>query len=172
MKKELKAQIIEQLTSKINASNHVYITNIENLNAEQTATLRRECFKQNIELEVVKNTLLRTAFEKAERDFSELYPILTGATSVMFCNEASVPAKLIKEFRRKNSKPELKGAYVEESVFIGDNQIEGLTVVKSKFELIADVIAMLNAPAQNVISALQNGGGTIAGILKTLSEKE
>lgn len=172
MKKELKAQIIEQLTSKINASGHVYITDIDNLNAEQTANLRRECFKRNIELEVVKNTLLRNAFERAERDFSELYPILKGASSVMLCAEANVPAKLIQELRRKNDKPILKGAYVEEAVFIGDNQLEALVTVKSKNELIADVIALLQSPAKNVISALQSGGGTLAGILKTLSEKE
>ncbi|MEN9443459.1 MAG: RplJ, ribosomal protein [Bacteroidota bacterium] len=172
MKKELKAQIIEQLTSTINEAGHVYITNIESLNAEQTANLRRECFKQNIRLEVVKNTLLRQAFDRADRDFSELYPILKGATSVMFCNEASVPAKMIQTMRKKSDKPVLKGAYVEEAVFIGDDQIKALTTVKSKYELIGEVIGLLESPAKNLISALQSAGGTLSGLLKTLSEKE
>jgi large subunit ribosomal protein L10 len=172
MKKELKAQIIEQLTSQINEAGHVYITDIESLNAEKTANLRRECFKQNIKLEVVKNTLLRKAFEGAERDFSELYPVLKGASAVMFCNEASVPAKMIQEMRRKADKPVLKGAYVEEAVFIGDNQLTALTTVKSKNELIGELIGLLQSPAKNVISALQSGGNTLSGLLKTLSEKE
>jgi large subunit ribosomal protein L10 len=172
MKKELKAKIIEQLTSKINEANHVYLADIAELNAEQTANLRRLCFKQEIKLEVVKNTLLKNAFEQAERDFHELYPILKGSTSIMLSDNSNLPAKLIKEFRRQNEKPILKGAYVEETVYIGDDQLDALTKVKSKNELIGDLIALLQSPAKNVVSALQSGGQILTGVLKTLAEKE
>jgi large subunit ribosomal protein L10 len=172
MKKELKAQIIEQLTSKINEANHVYVTDIAELDAEATAALRRECFNSGLQIEVVKNTLLKNAFEKAEGDYSELYPILKGATSVIYSEHGNVPAKLIKKFRKGNDKPVLKGAYVEETVYIGDDQVDALTRIKSKNELIGDVITLLQSPAKNVISSLQSGGNTLTGLLKALSEKE
>jgi len=172
MKKELKVKIIEQLTSKINEANHVYLADIAELNAGDTSDLRRECFNNDLELTVVKNTLLKEAFEKAEGDYSELYPILKGPTSVIFSEQGNTPAKLIKKFRKNHPKPVLKGAYVEETVYIGDDQVEVLSNIKSKNELIADVVALLQSPAKNVVSALQSSGGKLAGILKTLSEKE
>lgn len=172
MKKELKAEIIEQLSLKINEANHVYVTDISDLNAEQTANLRRECFKSEVKLEVVKNTLLKTAFERAEGDYSGLYPILKGASAIMLCEHGNVPAKMIKNFRKKLKKPALKGAYVEETVYIGDDQLTFLENVKSKNELIGELIGLLQSPAKNVISALQSGGNILTGVLKTLSEKE
>lgn len=172
MKKELKAQIIEQLTSKINEANHVYVTDIAELDAEATAALRRECFNTGLQIEVVKNTLLKNAFDKAEGDYSELYPTLKGATSIIYSEHGNVPAILIKKFRKGNEKPVLKGAYVEETVYIGDDQLDTLTRIKSKNELIGDVIGLLQSPAKNVISSLQSGGNTLTGLLKALSEKE
>ena len=172
MKKEQKAEIIELLTSKINDANHVYVTDIADLDAEATAALRRECFNSGLQIEVVKNTLLKNAFERAEGDYSELYPILKGSTSVIYSEHGNVPAKMIKAFRKGNDKPVLKGAYVEETVYIGDDQVDALTRIKSKNELIADVVALLQSPAKNVISSLQSGGNTLTGLLKALSEKE
>lgn len=172
MKKEEKALVIEQLTEQINAAGHVYVTDIADLNAEKTAALRRECFTNELTLLVVKNTLLRAAFERANGDFSELYPVLKGATSVILSEQASLPAKMIKKFRKGTDKPHLKGAYVEESVYIGDDQLDALINIKSKNELIGEVIGLLQSPIQNVLSGLQSGGATLAGVLKTLSEKE
>lgn len=172
MKKELKAEIIEQLSSKINEANHVYVTDISDLNAEQTANLRAECFKSDVKLEVVKNTLLKNAFERSEGDYSELYPTLKGATAIMLCEQGNVPAKTIKNFRKTNKKPILKGAYVEESVYIGDDQLAMLVSIKSKNDLIADIIGLLQSPAKNVVSALQSSGNILTGVLQTLSEKE
>ncbi len=172
MKKELKAQIIEQLTSKINEANHVYITDIADLDAEATAALRRECFNNGLKIEVVKNTLLKNAFERAEGDYSELYPVLKGSTSIIYSEHGNIPAKMIKQFRKGNEKPVLKAAFVEETVYLGDDQVEALTKIKSKNELIADVVALLQSPAKNVISSLQSGGNTLTGLLKALSEKE
>ena len=172
MTREEKNQVIESLAQQITDSKHFYLTDIEALNAEDTSSLRRKCFEKDIKLVMVKNTLFKKALEKCEGDYTELYDILKTNTSVMFAETGNEPAKLIKEFRKGKDKPVLKGAYVEESVYIGDNQLDALSSIKSKEELIGDVIALLQSPAKNVISALQSGGGTLAGILKTLSEKE
>lgn len=171
MKREDKLSIINELTRKLSENSHFYLTDISSLNADQTSTLRRKCFEKEIELVVVKNSLLRKAMEESGTDYSELFGVLKGSTSIMFTESASVPGKMIKEFRRKSDKPIVKGAYVEESFYIGDNQLDALANIKTKNELIGDVIALLQSPAKNVVSALQSGGQTIVGVLKTLSEK-
>ena len=173
MRREDKVKLVESLTEKINIAPHFYLADISDLNAEDTSNLRRACFKKNIELQVVKNTLLKKAFENSEKNVEELYDVLVNNTSIMFSEVGNVPAKLIKEFRKKvKDRPLLKAAYVEESVYVGDNQLEALANIKSKEELIGDIIALLQSPAKNVVSALQSGGQTLVGVLKTLSEKE
>jgi large subunit ribosomal protein L10 len=175
MKRPDKQTIIDNLVQEINSYNHFYVTDIEALNAENTGNLRRLCYQKDVKLIVVKNTLLIKALEASDKNASELFTVLKGNTSLMFSNTGNVPAKLIKEFRTKNKrlvKPVFKAAYVEESVYVGENQLEALINLKSKEELIGDVIALLQSPAKNVISALQSGGQTIVGVLKTLSEKE
>jgi len=172
MRREDKAEIIDNLAQKLQEASHFYLTDISDLNAEATSFLRRKCFEKEIELVVVKNTLLKKAMEKSDVDYSEMFEVLKGATSIMFTETANVPGKLIKELRRKQNKPIVKAAYVEETVYVGDNQLDALANVKSKNELIADVISLLQSPAKNVVSALQSGGQTLVGVLKTLSEKE
>jgi large subunit ribosomal protein L10 len=172
MKREDKAEIINELAAKLKEASHFYLTDTSGLNAEATSNLRRKCFEKEIELVVVKNTLLRKAMEKSEADFSEMFDVLKGATAIMFTETANVPGKLIKELRRKSDKPIVKAAFVEETIYIGDDQLDNLVNVKSKNELIADVISLLQSPAKNVVSALQSGGQTIVGVLKTLSERE
>ena len=171
MRKEDKSQLIETLTEDLKAAKYLYITDISDMNVENTSKLRRLCFKREVKLVVVKNTLLHKAMEKSGKDFGNLYDVLKGHTSIMIAEQGNVPAKLIKEFRKTSAKPLLKGAYVEEMIFIGDNKLEALMAIKTKNELIADVIALLNSPAKNVISALQSGGQKISGVLKTLSER-
>ncbi|OFY41520.1 MAG: 50S ribosomal protein L10 [Bacteroidetes bacterium GWF2_40_14] len=174
MKKEEKKQIIESLAAQLEQTPNFYLTDISGLNADKTAKLRRACFEKQIKLVVVKNTLLRKALEKmALTDAELLFPVLEGPTAVMFTEAASAPAKLIQEFGKKNGKPVLKGALVQECAYVGENQLDALVSIKSREELIGDIIGLLQSPAQNVISALQsNAGGKIAGIVKTLSEKE
>jgi large subunit ribosomal protein L10 len=171
MRKEDKSQLIETLTEDLKAAKYLYITDISDMNVENTSKLRRLCFKREVKLVVVKNTLLHKAMEKSGKDFGTLYDVLKGHTSIMIAEQGNVPAKLIKEFRKTSAKPLLKGAYVEEMTFIGDNQLDALMAIKTKNELIADVIALLNSPAKNVISALQSGGQKLSGVLKTLSER-
>ncbi len=175
MRKQEKDQLIDSLTTQINEAGYFYLTDTEGLNAKNTSDLRRLCFRREVKLQVVKNTLLRKAMERSEKDLEELYPILEGPTALMFAEAGNLPAKLIKEFRKKNNqaKPLLKAAYVEETCYIGEEQLENLVNVKSRLELIGDVVALLQSPAKNVISALQGaGGGKIHGLLQTLSEKE
>lgn len=172
MKKEDKFQVIESVTETLKNNEVFYLTDTSALDVETINKLRRLCFKRNVSLQVVKNTLLRKAMEQSEKDFEKLYDVLKGATSLMISNTGNVPAKLIKEFRKNSPKPILKGAYVQESIYIGDSQLDTLESLKSKEELIGDVIGLLQSPANNVISALKSGGNTIAGVLKTLSEKE
>jgi large subunit ribosomal protein L10 len=172
MKSSEKATIIDSLVEQINSCNHFYLADISDLNAADTSDLRRKCFIADVKLVVVKNTLLRKALEKSEKQTDELSEILKGNTSVMFTENANVPAKLIKEFRKKRQKPLLKGAYVEESIYIGDDQLDALIAVKSKNELIADVVALLQSPMKTVISQLQSGGNILHGVLKTLEEKK
>jgi len=172
MRKEEKNLLINDLVEQLAATNVVYVADTADLNAEDTSRLRRECFRQNISLTVVKNTLLKKAMERVEgKDFSELYEVLAGPTAILTAEAGNAPAKLIKSFRAKNPKPLLKGAYVAEAVFIGDNQLDSLISLKSREELIGDIIGLLQSPAKNVISALQSGGQTIAGLVKTLEER-
>ena len=172
MTREEKAVVINNLVEQLNAYPHFYITNIEALNAEQTATLRRKCFESNIKLVVVKNTLLGKALESVDKADADLVKVLEGSTSVMFAETGKAPAVLIKEFRKKNDKPILKAAYVEGCVYVGDDQLETLSNIKSREELIGDIVGLLQSPAKNVISALQgNAGQKIAGIVKTLEER-
>ncbi|WP_033958954.1 50S ribosomal protein L10 [Psychroserpens jangbogonensis] len=172
MTREEKSQVIEELTAQLADNANIYLTDISGLNAGSTSNLRRACFKANVQLSVVKNTLLTKAMEASERDFGELPTVLKGNTSVMYSETGNAPAKVIKAFRKKSEKPLLKGAFIEESVYLGDDQLDMLVDIKSKEELIGEIIGLLQSPAKNVISALKSGGGTIAGILKTLSEKE
>jgi large subunit ribosomal protein L10 len=172
MRKEDKKQLIDSLSQQLDKNNNFYLTDVSELNAQDTSNLRRLCFKYGIKMQVVKNTLLRKAMEKAGKEYGELYETLKGNTSIMFAEAGNVPAKMIKEFRKKAERPLLKGAFIEEMTYLGDEQLSFLITIKSKDELIADVIALLQSPAKNVISALQSGGGILSGILKTLSEKE
>ena len=172
MTKQEKAQVIEDLTATLAEVKNLYLTDIAGLNASQSSDLRRACFKANIKLEVVKNTLLSKAMEASDKDFEDLSTVLVGNTAMMFSEAGNAPAKLIKEFRKKSDKPILKGAFIEEAVYLGDDQVEALVNIKSKDELIGEIIGLLQSPATNVVSALQSGGGTLAGIIKTLSEKE
>jgi len=170
MKKEDKNIIIKQIAETVQEYENFYLTDIATLNAAKTRDLRRECYKQDIKLMVVKNTLLRKALETIDRDYKELYPVMNGNTAIMFSNVANAPAKLIDKFKA-NKKPSFKGAYVQESFFVGENYLKDLISIKSKNELIGDVILLLQSPAKNVISALQSGGTILHGVLKTLSEK-
>lgn len=173
MRKEEKTQIIDILAAQLEQTPDFYIADISGLNAENTAKLRRACYEKEIKLVVVKNTLFRKALEKkALADSELLFPVLEGPSAIMFTTVANSPAKLIKEFGKQYGKPVLKGALVQECAYVGENQLEALVTIKSREELIGDIIGLLQSPAQNVISALQsNGGGKIAGVVKTLSEK-
>ncbi len=172
MTKEQKTALIEGLAAQLNEYPHFYITNIEALNAEKTASLRRMCFEKEVKLVVVKNTLLIKALERVDKADSELLAVLEGSTSVMFSQSAKAPALLIKEFRKGNDKPILKAAYAESCTYVGDDQLETLCNIKSREELIGDIIGLLQSPAKNVISALQgNAGQKVAGIVKALEER-
>ena len=173
MRREDKNVIIDQLTEQINQYPHLYLADTSTLNAADTSMLRRKCFEKEIKLVVVKNALLQKALKKCEKaDFSPLFDTLKGSTSIMFTEVANTPAKLIKDFRKKHEKPILKAAFVEESFYVGDNQLDTLATLKSKNELIADVIALLQAPVKKVVSQLQSAPNTLAGVVKTLSERE
>ncbi len=172
MKKEDKAQVIEMIGNTLSQYSAVYLTQTQGLDAEKTSALRRACFKGDIKMLCVKNTLLKEAFKNSDVDYSGLYDLLHGETTLLLSNVGNAPAKLIKNFRKKDDTlPMLKGAYVEESVYVGEDQLEVLVNIKSKNELIADVIALLQSPAKNVVSALQSGGNKLHGILETLSNK-
>ena len=172
MRREEKDVIIEDLANRLNDTKHFYLTDISALNAEQTSNLRRKCFENEIGLLVVKNTLLRKAMEKSEGDFNDLYDVLKDSTSIMFSETGNTPAKVIKEFRKTMEKPVLKAAFVEESIYIGDDQLDALSNIKSKDELLGDLAMLLQSPAINLVSALASSGSQLAGALKTLSEKE
>jgi len=171
MTREEKAQVVENLTAVLEGTSTVYITDISGLDAGTTADLRRACFKANVKMSVVKNTLLEKAMEASDKDFGELTTILKGNSSMMISDTGNAPAKLIKDFRKKADRPILKGAFIEEAIYIGDENLEALVSIKSKEELIADIIALLQSPAKNVVSGLKSGGSKLSGILKTLSEK-
>ena len=172
MKSSEKQVIINNLQEQIDSYDHFYLADISGLNAEDTSDLRRLCFKQDVKLVVVKNTLLRKALENSEKNTEELYDALKGNTSVMFTESGNTPAKLIKDFTKKHNKPVLKAAFVEESVYVGADQLDVLVAVKSKNELIADVVALLQSPMKTVLGQLQSGGNIIHGVLDTLKEKE
>ena len=171
MTREEKATVIKDLTTQLADSATIYVADISGLDAGTTSDLRRACFKANIRLAVVKNTLLAKAMEASEKEFGELPETLKGNTSLMFSDVANAPAKLIRNFRKKSNKPLLKGAFVEEAIYIGDENLDALVSIKSKEEMIGEIIGLLQSPAKNVISGLKSGGGKLAGILKTLSEK-
>lgn len=175
MRKEDKGLIIEQISATVKEYGNFYLTDIEALNAEKTSALRKECFKQDVKLVVVKNTLFKKALETVDGDFSPLFDSMKGNTAVMFSTVANAPAKLIKNFTKDTKgegKPQLKAAYVQESFYVGAENLDALVNIKSKNELIGDVIMLLQSPAKNVISALQSSGQTIHGILTTLEERE
>jgi large subunit ribosomal protein L10 len=171
MRREEKSDIINSLAEKLKEYSHFYLTDTAELNAADTSDLRRKCFENQIKLVVVKNTLLKRALEQTGLEYGELLPVLKGSTAVMFSNNGNTPAKMIREFRKSHPKPLIKGAFVEESIYVGENLIETLASLKSKEELIGDIIALLQSPAKNVISALQSGGSTIHGVLETLSQR-
>lgn len=172
MKKEAKDTIIVELGQKLSEYPHFYLVDVTGMNAEATSDFRRKCFKQQIKMVVVKNTLLHKALEASETDFSEIYGTLKGNTAVLFCEIANVPAKLLKDKEiAKAGIPSLKAAYAEEGIFVGADKLDELAALKSKSELIADVVALLQSPAKNVVSALQSGASTIHGVLKTLGER-
>ena len=170
MTREEKSKVIEKLTAELAENTNNYMTDVSGLNASETSKLRRACFKANIKLSVVKNTLLSKAMESSDKDFGSLNEVLVGNTALMYSEVGNSPAKLIKQFRKKSERPLLKGASIEDSVYVGDDQVEFLANIKSREELIGEVITILQSPAKNVISALQSSGSTISGVLKTLSE--
>lgn len=172
MTREEKSQVIEDLTAQLAGFQTIYLADISGLDAGSTSNLRRACFKADVKLSVVKNTLLAKAMEATEKDFGDLPTVLKGNTSIMLSETGNAPAKVIKEFRKKSDKPLLKGAFVEEAIYVGDDYLETLVNIKSKEEVIGDIVGLLQSPAKNVVSALKSGGGKLAGILKTLSEKE
>ena len=171
MKKEVKDTIIVELGEKLKEYPHFYLVDLTGLNAEQTSDLRRKCFKSEVKLLVVKNKLLHKAFEASEIDFSPLYECLKGNTALMFTQTANVPAKLLKEYKdKKQEVPALKGAFAEESFFVGADKLAELVAIKSKNELIADVVALLQSPIKNIMSGL-NAGGKIHGLLDAIAER-
>ena len=171
MIKERKQQVIDELNEAFKEVKNLYFTDISGLNASETSNLRRSCFNEKIKLKVVKNTLLAKAMESSNHDFGDLLGTLKGNTSLMFSESGNAPAKIIKNFRKNSDKPILKGAFVEQAIYIGDSHVDTLASIKSKDEIIGDIISLLRSPIKNVVSSLQSGGGKLSGILKTLSEK-
>ena len=172
MTREEKSKVIGDLTAQLGDNTNIYLADISGLDAGTTSNLRRACFKAGVKLAVVKNTLLSKAMDASDKDFAELPEVLKGNTAIMFSETGNAPAKVIKEFRKKSDMPLLKGAFIEEAVYVGDDQLDALVNIKSREELIGDIVGLLQSPAKNVISALKSGGGTLAGIIKTLSERE
>ncbi len=172
MTREQKNKIIEQIVELLQQYPNVYLVDISDLNAADTTLLRRKCYNQGIKLIVVKNTLLKKAFEKVENDYSELYEVLHHHTALMLSEVANAPARLIKEFRKEHPKPILKAAYVQESVYVGDDQLNTLASLKSREEMIADIVLLLQSPMQKVLGQLQSGGDILARLVKALSERE
>ena len=170
MNKEEKVKVVEELKVQLNDYKSIYLTDIAGLDAMQTSKLRRECFNSKVKLSVVKNTFLERAMSESETDFGELKDLLKGNTTIMLSESGNSPAKVIKKFRKDGEKPILKGAFVDEAIYIGDDQIEALFNLKSKEEVIGEIITLLQSPAKNVISALKSSSGKIAGLVKTLSE--
>ena len=172
MRKEDKQVLIDSILSELKACPNFYLTDVSDLNADKTSQLRRQCFNSGVKMIVVKNALLHKAMQQMEKDYEGLYDVLKGSTALMLCETGNAPAKLIKNFRKTNDHPILKGAFIEECCYIGDDMLDTLCNVKSKNDLIADVIALLQSPMKNVISGLQSGGHKLSGILETLSERQ
>ena len=171
MRKEDKQVLIDSILSELKACPNFYLTDVSDLNAEKTSQLRRQCFNSGVKMIVVKNALLHKAMQQMDKDYEGLYDVLKGSTALMLCETGNAPAKLIKNFRKTSDRPILKGAFIEECCYIGDDMIDALCNIKSKNDLIADVIALLQSPMKNVISALQSGGQKLSGVLETLSER-
>ena len=171
MRKEDKQVLIDSILSKLQGCPNFYLTDVSDLNAEKTSQLRRQCFNSGVKMIVVKNALLHKAMQQMEKDYEGLYDVLKGSTALMLCETGNAPAKLIKNFRKTSDRPILKGAFIEECCYIGDDMLDALCSIKSKNDLIADVIALLQSPMKNVISGLQSGGHKLSGILETLSER-
>ena len=171
MRKEDKQVLIDSILSELKACPNFYLTDVSDLNAEKTSQLRRQCFNSGVKMIVVKNALLHKAMQQMEKDYEGLYDVLKGSTALMLCETGNAPAKLIKSFRKTSDRPILKGAFIEECCYIGDDMIDALCNVKSKNDLIADVIALLQSPMKNIISGLQSGGNKLSGILETLSDR-
>ncbi len=174
MTKAQKIELVKELTETFKEYPNFYITDAGGMSVDKINELRGLCYKSDVKLRMVKNTLIRKALENIEGDFSEVYDILKNSSSIFFATaeNPSIPAKVLKDFRKKNDKPLLKAAVIDTAVFKGDDQIKVLSELKSKEELVGEVIGLLQSPAKNVISALKSGGSTIAGLLKTLSERE
>ena len=171
MRKEDKQVLIDSMLSELKACPNFYLTDVSDLNAEKTSQLRRQCFNSGVKMIVVKNALLHKAMQQMEKDYEGLYDVLKGSTALMLCETGNAPAKLIKNFRKTSDRPILKGAFIEECCYIGDDMVDALCNIKSKNDLIADVIALLQSPMKNIISGLQSGGHKLSGILETLSER-
>ena len=171
MRKEDKKVLIDSILSELKACPNFYLTDVSDLNAEKTSQLRRQCFNSGVKMIVVKNALLHKAMQQMEKDYEGLYDVLKGSTALMLCETGNAPAKLIKNFRKTSDRPILKGAFIEECCYIGDDMLDALCSIKSKNDLIADIIALLQSPMKNVISGLQSGGHKLSGILETLSER-
>ncbi len=172
MTKEEKAKYVDELANELANNSVIYLTDTAELTVEAVNSLRRKAFNANVSMRVVKNTLLEKAMDRTEdKDFGDLKDTLKGATSIMFAEVGNAPAKLIKDLRKKLDKPVLKGAWIDESVYIGDDQLQTLADIKSKEEMLGELIGLLQSPAKNVISGLKGAGGTIAGLLKTLEER-
>lgn len=171
MRKEEKHEVVQALTEQIKSYGNFYITDTADLTVEKVNVIRRKCFEQGIAIKVAKNTLIRKALESAGIESDEINGVLKGSSTLFFSETGNAPAKLIKDLRKTSDKPVLKGAYIDTAVFIGDNQLDALTKLKSREELVGDIIGLLQSPAKNVVSALQSGGGTLAGLVKTLQER-
>ena len=172
MKREQKNKSIQNLKESLVETKNLYFADIAGLDASETTALRRACFKENIKLQVVKNTLLTKAMEASSHDYGELMGVLNGNTSLMFSESGNSPAKVIKNFRKKLDKPILKGAFIEEAIYIGDNQLDALVAIKSKDELIGEILILLQSPIKKVLSSLKSGGGMLSGIVQSLSERK
>jgi len=171
MNKEEKHELVLALTEQIKEYGNFYITDTSNLTVEKVNNIRRKCFESDITMQVAKNSLIKKAMEAAGGDFAPMYDVLKGSSSILFSKSATAPAKLIKQLRKSGDKPILKAAYIDSSIFIGDNQIDTLIALKSKEQLIGEIVGLLQSPAKNVISALQSGGNILAGVVKTLQER-
>jgi len=171
MNKEEKHELVLALTEQIKEYGNFYITDTSDLTVAKVNNIRRKCFESDITMQVAKNTLIRKAMEASEGDFSPIFDVLKGSSSILFSKSATAPAKLIKQLRRTGDKPILKAAYIDSAIFVGDNQLDTLINLKSKEQLIGEIIGLLQSPAKNVISGLQSGGNKLAGIVKTLQER-